>query len=153
MKNKRKIIKINNNNHLSLGNFCRIIKELSPNKTLANQSNIFCTLLEEDDINDSTINNYCIGYRSIGNKYKQKMINLKEKYLNNNKVLLPIISNLYQIINGKYLQDEITIESINNDNNLLLLCTSLYNISKNDITVKIRHYKIWKNPFRRCRRE
>lgn len=135
MKNKRKIIKINNNNHLSLGNFCRIIKELSPNKTLANQSNIFCTLLEEDDINDSTINNYCIGYRSIGNKYKQKMINLKEKYLNNNKVLLPIISNLYQIINGKYLQDEITIESINNDNNLLLLCTSLYNISKNDITV------------------
>ena len=58
--NKKYIKLNNNNNHLSLGNFCRLIKEISLNKTYANQTNIFCTILNIDSANESTINNYCI---------------------------------------------------------------------------------------------
>ena len=49
----KKYIKLNNNkNHLSLGNLCRIIKENSNNKSFANQTNIFCTILNIESAND-----------------------------------------------------------------------------------------------------
>ena len=81
----KKYIKMNdNNNHLSIGNFCRIIKENSLNKSFAGQSEIFSTVFNIDNINDSTINNYCIGCRSIGSDYKEIFYNFKDKY-NKNK--------------------------------------------------------------------
>ncbi len=64
----KKYIKLNNNdNHLSLGNFTRIIKENTINKTSALQTEVFSTLFNTTNINDTTINNYCIGIRSINN--------------------------------------------------------------------------------------
>ena len=77
----KKYIKLNdNNNHLSLGNFCRILKEQSLDKTYAYQANIFCTLFNLDTVNESTINNYCLGARSIGNTYKEQYQTYQKKY-------------------------------------------------------------------------
>ena len=65
-------IKLNNNDyHLSIGNLFRIIKEMASNKTAALQSELFCILFSIKDINDTTVNNYCVGARSIGDTYKQ----------------------------------------------------------------------------------
>ena len=77
----KKYIKLNNNdNHLSWGNFTRIIKENTINKTSALQVEIFNIVFDNADINDTTVNNYCIGIRSINNEYKQKYITYKKKY-------------------------------------------------------------------------
>ena len=68
----KKYIKLNiDDNHLSWGNFCRIIKEYAVNKTSALQIEVFCTIFNIDSINDTTVNNYCVGCRSINNEYKQ----------------------------------------------------------------------------------
>ena len=62
----------NNDEHLSLGNLFRIIKDSSKNKISALQSELFCTLFDLEGINDTTVNNYCIGYRAIGIEYKKR---------------------------------------------------------------------------------
>lgn len=68
-------IKLNvNDNHLSYGNFSRLIKELSKNKSSAMQSELFMVIFNVDDINDTTVNNYCVGVRGINEIYKQKYI-------------------------------------------------------------------------------
>lgn len=73
-------IKMNNNEeYLSLGNVFRIIKEESKSKLNALQSEIFYSLFDEY-INDTTINNYCVGVRAIGDAYKQIMIHKQKKY-------------------------------------------------------------------------
>ena len=98
---QKKYIKLNNNNnHLSLGNFCRIVKEISQNKNFANQTNIFCTIINIDSANESTINNYCIGCRSIGTTYKETYQNYKYQYTKNNNYMLDIILNLISILDG-----------------------------------------------------
>ena len=82
---KKKYIKLNNNDeHLSLGNLFRLIKELSKNKLSALQSEIFCILFEIESINDTTVNNYCVGCRGISSEYKQIFLNKIKKY-NKNK--------------------------------------------------------------------
>ena len=97
----KKYIKLNNNdNHLSLGNFTRIIKENTINKTSALQTEVFSTLFNTANINDTTINNYCIGIRSINNDYKQQYIIYKKNYPKDNYILLDIIINLLTIITG-----------------------------------------------------
>ena len=74
-------IKLNNNPyHLSLGNLFNEIKSISINKTSAIQTEIFCILFNVDTISDTTVNNYCTGYRSIGNDYKQIYLNYQKKY-------------------------------------------------------------------------
>ena len=94
----KKYIKLNNNdNHLSLGNFTRIIKENTINKTSALQTEVFSTLFNTANINDTTINNYCIGIRSINNDYKQQYIIYKKNYPKDNYILLDIIINLLTI--------------------------------------------------------
>jgi len=134
-------VKLNiNDNHLSLGNFVRIIKEESTNKNIALQADIFCSIFNLESISDTTVNNYCIGIRAINSKYKQKYIELKEKYLKNKEVFKPIIINLLSIIDGKiYFDDDISFNSLNNilNNNKRVskLCSKLYNFSKNDISI------------------
>ena len=77
----KEYIRMNNNdNHLSLGNLFRVIKELSKNKYTAMQTEIFCILFGVESINDTTVNNYCVGCRKIGNDYKQIFLNLQKKY-------------------------------------------------------------------------
>lgn len=132
---KRKYIKLNDNySHLSLGNIISTIKDESKNRTSAIQSEVFCAIFNTYDTNDSTINNYCIGSRSIGSSYKQIYINLKKEYLKNNKVFIDIICNILSILNGT-IYDIKDINTINKDDSLKRICNKLYNISKNDLYV------------------
>ena len=132
----KKYIKLNNNdNHLSLGNFTRIIKENTINKTSALQTEVFSTLFNTANINDTTINNYCIGIRSINNDYKQQYIIYKKNYPKDNYILLDIIINLLTIITGNIysnLTKKEKIDLINNNTLLKTVTIKLYNISKND---------------------
>lgn len=132
---EKKFIKMNNNiNQLSLGNLIRIIKKNSLNKHLASQAEIFCIIFNIDDVNESTINNYCIGARCIGDEYKNFYVNLKKKYSKNSSVFIPIVSQISSILIGN-IYDKQTLTQINNNNNLKNVCISLYNISKNDAKV------------------
>lgn len=130
----KKFIKMNdNNNHLSLGNLFRIIKEQSLDKTYANQSNIFCAIFNLDTINESTINNYCIGARSIGNTYKEQYQTNRKKYNQDNNFMIPIILNLISILDGYIYTDNYqNLKFINNHENFKKLCNILYNLAKND---------------------
>lgn len=145
-----------NNNQLSLGNFCRILKEKSLNKSFAGQSEIFCALFNLDTVNDSTINNYCIGARSIGSNYKEQYYNYKRNYHKNNLFMLDIILNLTSLLDGYIYTDEYkNINFLNNNQNLKNLCNSLYNLAKNDTSVSSEFTKklqkvITKNNFYAC---
>lgn len=135
----KKYIKLNDNdNHLSWGNFTRIIKEYSINKTSAMQVEIFCTIFDIENISTTTVNNYCTGIRSINSEYKQKYIIYKKKYLKNKLILINNIINLLSIIEGNiynFSNDLETLNFINNNINLRNICLKLYNISKNDTDV------------------
>lgn len=134
-------IKLNNNtNHLSLGNFFNIIKNNSKNKCGAIQSEIFCTLMNIDNISETTINNYCTGYRSINPDYKQIYINYLKKYNVNKEIMIPIINNLLQIIDG-IIYNYQSIKEINNQTSFINITKKLHILSKNDIYVPIKTKK------------
>ena len=95
---KKDYIKLNNNEeHLSLGNLFRIIKDLSKNRISALQSELFCGLFGVEDINDTTVNNYCVGIRSIGSEYKQIFLTKEKRYTNNKKEFVENIMSLLNI--------------------------------------------------------
>ncbi len=128
-------IKLNNNdNHLSLGNLFNIIKNISINKSSAIQTEIFCILFNIDSISETTVNNYCTGYRSINHEYKQIYLNYKKKYFTDKTIMLDIINNLLSIIDG-YIYNFENISSINNLDSLKFLCHKLHKLAKNDIYV------------------
>jgi TPR repeat protein len=132
----KKSIKLNiDDNHLSWGNFCRIIKENSINKTSALQIEIFCTIFNINNINDTTVNNYCVGCRAINNEYKQIFLSYRKKYKRNKNILIETIVNLLSIINGSIYSFSNTKDSlmfINDNKKLRDIVIKLYNISKND---------------------
>lgn len=134
---KKEFIKMNNNDdHLSLGNIFRIIKELSKNKSSALQTEIFCTLFDVDDINDTTVNNYCVGCRKIGNDYKQIYISFQKRYITNKKIFEDTIISILSIIDGRlYFIDNQKNSFINNNKSMIELCKKLFNITKNDKSV------------------
>lgn len=128
-------IKLNNNDsHLSLGNMFNIIKKLSINKSSAIQTEIFCILFSIDNISETTVGNYCTGYRAIGSNYKQIYLNYKKKYQSNKNILIPTINNLISIIDG-YIYDMTTINEINDSKSLKNLCKNLNILVKNDLHV------------------
>ena len=132
---EKKFIKLNKDyNHLCIGNLINVIKEESKNKTGAIQSEVFASLFDIDYINESTVNNYCIGARSIGDKYKQIYINLKNKYKKSHLVFIPIINNILTITSGSLYQTE-DLSIINSNLELKNIVNKLYNISKNDLTI------------------
>ena len=133
----KKYIKLNDNdNHLSWGNFTRIVKEYTVNKSSALQVEIFCTVFDTHLVGDTTVNNYCTGIRSINDEYKQKFLIYKKKYTNNKNILVNTVINLLSIIDGNiynFNNDDIAaIQFINSNDNLKNICLKLYNISKND---------------------
>lgn len=153
----KKYIKVNdNNNHLSLGNFCRILKEQSLNKSYANQTEIFCTIFNLDSANESTINNYCLGARSIGNIYKEQYQTYQKKYKQNKHFMTPIILNLISILDGYIYTDEYQKTSfINNHTNFQKFSTILYNLAKNDTTVPTKfteklNFLLTQNAYQEC---
>ena len=128
-------IKLNNNdNHLSLGNLFNIIKKISKNKSSAIQTELFCILFNLDNISETTVNNYCTGFRSINSTYKQIYINYKKKYQDNKDILVPTINNLLSIIDG-YIYNYKTTKELNNLESLKTLVISLHTLVKNDIYV------------------
>lgn len=137
----KKFVKMNNNNnHLSFGNLCRIIKETAVSKTFTNQADIFNAIFDCDEINDSTVNNYCIGYRSIGTEFKNTYFNYRKKYEKNKFTLIDNTLNIISILDGYiYINEnnDKTLKLINENENFKKLCNSLYNLSKNDKTVAL----------------
>lgn len=132
----KKYIKLNtDDNHLSWGNFTRIVKENTINKTSALQVEIFCTIFNITYIGDTTVNNYCTGVRSINDEYKQKYIIYKKKFSKDKTVLSETIINLITLIEGGIINTTDKISYINNSTILKNICQKLYNISKNDQTV------------------
>ncbi len=136
---KKNFIKMNNNqNQLSLGNFCKTIKELAQNKSFANQTEVFYCLFDVDDISDSTINNYCIGYRAIGTEFRQIYIKRKKAFLNGENVFDETLIGLMSILDGEVynkLSHEDLVKRMQNNPLLSKLVTSLYNLAKNDQSV------------------
>ena len=129
-----KYVKMNNNQkELSLGNFCRIIKEQSLNKSYAGQPDVFYAIFLVEDVSDSTINNYCIGYRTIASEFK-KIYEKRKNYPN--KEFDETIQNLISIIKGN-IYSEHTNEQIKIEAKTTLKKTAieLYNIAKNDKSV------------------
>ena len=136
---KKKFIKMNNNqNQLSLGNFCKNIKELAKNKSFANQTEVFYCLFNVDDVSDSTVNNYCIGYRAIGSEFRQKYISYKNHYMQNPEIFDEVIIGLLSILDGEVytkLSHQELLQKANNHQTLKKLLLELYNLAKNDESV------------------
>lgn len=128
----------NNQNQLSLGNFCKIMKELAQNKSFANQTEVFYSLFGVDNVSDSTINNYCIGYRAIGSEFRQKYVAYKNHYIENPSIFDDVIISLLSILDGvvypKISHKEL-IEKTKTNQSLKKLDLELYNLAKNDETV------------------
>ena len=131
---KKQYIKMNNNDeHLSLGNLFRIIKDSSRSKVSALQSELFCTLFELESINDTTVNNYCVGCRSIGSSYKQVYLNKEKRYNTNKDEFTDNIIGILSIIDGviyNNINDKIVF--INKNESANLVARKLYNLGKND---------------------
>ena len=130
----KKFIKMNNNDeHLSLGNLFRIIKDASKNKTSALQSELFCTIFEIDSINDTTVSNYCVGCRGIGGEFKQVFINKERRYRKDPLEFCDNIIGVLCIIDGVLYQvEKEKISFIDHNDSAYYLAKKLYNIAKND---------------------
>ena len=120
---KKNYIKMNNYKHLSLGNIINVIKEISNNKNVS-QTEIFCSIFGINDINSTTVNNYCIGIRAIGLEYKK----IFEDNYNNDNLKENILSILNIIDNKIYNNFEI----INESNSLLKVINKLLEITSQD---------------------
>ena len=127
-------IKMNDNkNYLSLGNIINTIKNISNNKSTAMQSEVFCSIFGLNNINNTTINNYCIGIRAIALEYKKIYIDLNKKYEKDKDVFIDIILSLISILDDKiYVKDDNSLNLINNNENLDKVCKELEIIISND---------------------
>lgn len=122
----------NNDKYLSLGNIISTIKEVSNNKN-AMQTELFCVLFNINNINSTTVNNYCIGYRAIGIEYKKIYSDLKKKYESDNNVYINIIMSLLNIMDDIiYSNDEKNIDLINKNKKLEQVINKLLSIASND---------------------
>ena len=138
-------VKLNNNdNHLSLGNLFNAIKKISINKTSAIQTEVFCTIFSIDDITDTTVGNYCTGYRAIGGTYKQIYLNYRKHYEKDDTILISTISNLLSIIDG-YIYNLTKISELNSNPSLKKLCVLLNTYAKNDLYVPAKLKKLLLN--------
>lgn len=125
---KKCYIKMNGNyTYLSLGNIIDIIKKVS-NNILASQTEIFCTIFNSNDINATTISNYCIGIRAIGLEYRNYFDVLYNKYKNDNLVFIDTVSSILNLLNNN--TNKYNIEMINSDDKLNLVVKEIYKIIK-----------------------
>lgn len=94
-------IKLNDNDfHLSLGNFIRIIKERSNSKISANQIDLFLLLFPGIDASDKSINHYCTGFRNISDEAKRLYIEYQKKSIKGEQPLIDIIKEITVILDG-----------------------------------------------------
>lgn len=118
---------MNNNRCLSLGNVINSIKEIS-NSDSAMQTEIFCSIFNCNNVNATTINNYCIGIRAIGLEYKNSF---EEEY--NNKSLIQNVLSVISILDNKiYINDTNSLDIINSNEKLKLLINKLLTLADAD---------------------
>lgn len=131
---QKKYIRMNNNDeHLSIGNLFRIIKDSSKNKMSALQSEMFCILFDLEYINDTTVNNYCVGCRSIGAEYKQIFLSKERKYEKDIQEFASNIIGLINVMDGVVHTDiKNKVLFINESESARGLAKKLYNLAKND---------------------
>lgn len=136
---EKKYIKMNDNSkYLSLGNLFNIIKKYSNNKMTAMQSEIFCSLFNVNNINNTTVNNYCIGYRAIGIEYKKIYIDLKNKFKDDYNIFISIVLSIISILDEHiYIIDKQSLDVINSNNNLRKVCNNLIELSNEDKNISI----------------
>lgn len=130
---KRNYIKMNDNdNYLSLGNVINTIKKVSNNKN-AMQTELFYTIFNVNNVNATTINNYCIGYRAIGLEYKRIFIDLKRKFEQDKEIYINIILGILSIMDDViYVKDGSSLELINTNKKLNEVIKELLIIAQND---------------------
>lgn len=130
---KRNYIKMNDNdNYLSLGNVINTIKKVSNNKN-AMQTELFYTIFNVNNVNATTINNYCIGYRAIGLEYKRIFIDLKRKFEQDKEIYINIILGILSIMDDViYIKDGSSLELINTNKKLNEVIKELLIIAQND---------------------
>lgn len=130
---KRNYIKMNDNdNYLSLGNVINTIKKVSNNKN-AMQTELFCTIFNVNNVNATTINNYCIGYRAIGLEYKRIFIDLKRKFEQDKEIYINIILGILSIMDDViHVKDGSSLELINTNKKLNEVIKELLIIAQND---------------------
>ena len=135
----KKFIRLNvNDNYLSFGNVFRIIKEESSNINSFVQSDLFTIIFNTFDVADSTINNYCTGFRAINSKFKNYFEEIRDTYKTNKNVLVITIGRILQLLENKNIDNpNISIDQINDNIKLKHICNKLYSISKNDSDVSI----------------
>ena len=138
---KKSFVKMNiDDKELSLGNFCRLLKSLAVNKSAALQVEVFSCLFDVDSIQDTTVNNYCIGLRSIGDEYKQKYLILKKKYNKDKFIMINICLRIVSILDGNLyfnISNKDGYLLINSNKKIKEFCLKLYNIAKNDASVSL----------------
>lgn len=117
---------MNNGNILSLGNIINSIKKISNNSN-AMQTEIFCSIFGVNEINTTTVNNYCIGIRAIGIEYKKIF---EEKY-NDNSIIKNILS-LVNILENKVYSEENALDTINKSDKLKKVIEELKQIATSD---------------------
>ena len=127
---KKNYIKMNNNDkYLSFGNIVRVIKKVSNNKN-AMQFEIFASIFDVNNINNTTINNYCIGIRAIGLEYKKMFL---DKYKEDKRLFLTNVLSIISILDDKiYFIDNNSYNEINNNQKLREVINELLIIASND---------------------
>ena len=143
---KKNYIKMNTNKYLSLGSVVNIIKKVANNKN-ATQVEIFSCIFNVNNINNTTINNYLIGYRPIPIELKNIYINFSKDYKNNKLVYIDIVLSLINILENKIIiKNDKSLNEINNNVKLSNVINELINISKIDKNInkefidKIKNY-------------
>ena len=137
----KQYIKLNDNDeNLSLGNLFRLVKEMAKNRVSALQSELFCILFSVDSINDTTVNNYCVGCRSIGADYKQIYLTKEKRYRKNEEEFVDIILDLLNILDGVvHSVSTNPIGFINNSESAQTLARKLYNLAKNLLILGVKY--------------
>ena len=127
---KKHFIKMNNNdNYLSLGNIIRVIKKVSNNRN-GMQLEIFSSIFDINNINTTTVNNYCIGIRAIGLEYKKMF---SDKYNEDKRLFLTNVLSIISILDDRvYFVDDNSFNIINNHEKLKEVIDELMNIAIND---------------------
>lgn len=118
-----------NSSYLSLGNVIDLIKKES-NNVSASQTEIFCTLFNINDINATTISNYCIGIRAIGLEYRDYFEKMYTKYSDDNGIFMNMVSSILNILNNNI--SKYNLDEINNNIKLNTLIKELFTIAKKD---------------------
>ena len=130
---KKNYIKMNKNkNYLSFGNVVSIIKEVS-NNCAAMQQEVFSCIFDINNVNVTTINNYCIGIRAIGLEYKKLFLDKYEIYKNDKNIFIKMVLSLLSLLDNKiYIENNDSLKIINSNEKLDLVISKLIEICNND---------------------